>query len=62
MGAADIDHNAICLKGIGDEGGINHEGRTVQGLRRPEHGSLEGMSDHDVVTNFDTMQRRPPHR
>ena len=52
----------LFVERIGNEGGVDHEGRAMQRLRRPEHRSLEGMRDHDVVTNFDTVQRRPPQR
>ena len=54
--AANVDDNSVVIEGIRDEGCIDHEGRPVQRLRRPEDGALERMGDHDVVANFDGKQ------
>ena len=56
MRAADVDDDAVAIERLGDEGRVDHEGRAVQRLRRPEHGAAERMGDHDVVANFDGEQ------
>ena len=57
--AADVDHDAVAVELIGDERGIDHEGRAVQRLRRAEHRAAERMGDHDVVADFDGEHRQP---
>ncbi len=52
MGAADIDDDAVLIKLVRDERGIDHEGRAVQGLRRTEHLAPERMCNHDVVADL----------
>ena len=54
--AADVDDDAVVVERLGDEGGVDHEGRAVQRLRRAEHGAAERMGDHDVVADFDGEQ------
>src|SRR5664279_2379683 len=54
--AADIDHDAVSIELVGDEGRIDDKGRAMQSLRRAEHGTAERMSDHDVVANFNGKQ------
>src|SRR6185369_13468197 len=54
--AADIDHNSIVVEALGDEGGIYHECGAVHALRWSENRAFKGMSDHDVVANFDGEQ------
>ena len=53
MCAADIDHNSIVVEALGNEGGIYHECGAMHPLRRSKNRAFEGMSDHDVVANFD---------
>ena len=43
---------------LGDERGIDHEGRAVQRLRRAEHRAAKRMGDHDVIADFDDEQGR----
>ena len=59
MRAADIDHDAVGIERLGDEGRIDDEGRAMQRLRRAEHRAAERMGDHDVVANFDGEQGTP---
>ena len=54
--AADVDHDAVAVERIGDERGIDHEGRAVQRLRRAEHRAAKRVGDHDVIADFDDEQ------
>ena len=60
VGAADVHHDAIRVERIGHEGCVDHEGRAMQSLGWPEHRSFEGVSDHDVVADLDSVHGRPP--
>ncbi len=55
VGAADVDHDPIGVERIGHEGCIEDEGRAVQGLGGAKDFSLEGVSDHDVVADLDSV-------
>jgi membrane glycosyltransferase len=54
--ATDIDDNPIGAQAIGQEGGVDDEGRAMERLRRAEHFAAERMSDHDVIANFNCEQ------
>ena len=56
MRPPDIDNDAIGVERLGNERGVDHKGRAMQGLRRAEHGPAERMGDHDVVADFDGEQ------
>ena len=57
--AADIDHDTIRIERVGDERGIDHEGRAVHRLRRAEDRAAKRMGNHDVVADFDGEQGKP---
>ena len=60
VGAADVDHDAVVVERVGDEGGVDDEGRAMQGLRGAEHRAPEGMGDHDVIADFDCEHEASP--
>ena len=41
MRTADVDNDAVGVKFVGQERGIDHEGRAMQGLRGTKHLALE---------------------
>jgi hypothetical protein len=41
VSAPDVDHDPVLVKRLRDERHVDDEGRAMQRLRRPEHGSAE---------------------
>src|SRR3954454_13832991 len=56
VGSADINNDSVAVERLGNEGRVDNESRAVQRLCRSEDGTLKGMSDHDMVANFDGEQ------
>src|SRR5450432_459764 len=54
--AAYVNDNAVAVESLRDEGRVDNECRPVQLLCGPEHRAVEGMSNHDVVANFNREQ------
>jgi hypothetical protein len=51
--ASDVDDDSVRIETLGDEGGVHHEGCSMQALRRAKNLAAEGMSDHDVMADRD---------
>jgi hypothetical protein len=53
---ANVDDHAVRIELLRHEGRIDHKSRTMQRLRRSKQLAAKGMSNHDVVPNFDGKQ------
>jgi hypothetical protein len=52
----------VRIEFLGEEGGIDDEGRPVHRLRRAEGGRRQRMGDHDVIADLDGEHRRSSPR
>jgi len=57
---ADVDDDAVVVEDGAPEGGVDHVGRAVQALRRPEGLASQAVGDHDVVADVHTEHGHSP--